>query len=265
MEIKYFVKTNDGYSLLDIELKNQERIETKQFIHPETGKLISYQELSKTEYTDHVFSISGIRFDNDLEIISCGQCYDDADDNDLPIHKIWKDYHLNDLKAGLPVQEEFLKNNSLMKSNYLEAKKELQSANLYEVDGYRYGSGWLQMILPQEIIVMAHNMKTVQDEYIKEVNYFKSSNYNHLKGTIILHNNTLKVYDAFEDKVKGYKTVFGFGHLSQNEVKALYKLTEEKDKKMNQIVNETFNKLYLDQTVEKEFKKESSKTMGLKM
>lgn len=79
------------------------------------------------------------------------------------VKEVWKRWHLNDLKAGSPKQEEYLKNNPIT-SSYPEshyektckvlAKKGLNPDPDYICSGkpYEYGSAWLKEKLPLEII-----------------------------------------------------------------------------------------------------------------
>ena len=65
------------------------------------------------------------------------------------IYKFWKKYHLNDLHAGTPKQEKALKKVELLGGNYYdEACEYLKSINLYEDNGYKYGSSWLKEEIP---------------------------------------------------------------------------------------------------------------------
>lgn len=54
----------------------------------------------------------------------------------------WKEYHLNDMQAGTKKQMEYLKENNINKG-YRESENALKDANLYEDNGYKYGSAWL--------------------------------------------------------------------------------------------------------------------------
>ena len=71
---------------------------------------------------------------------------------------IWKRWHLNDMRAGSPAQEEALRQANF-EEGYLEALKFLKERNLepdtgYLVDGkpYKYGSKWLKEELPIDVV-----------------------------------------------------------------------------------------------------------------
>ena len=87
-----------------------------------------------------------------------GQCLDRAQ-KELNIKnpvmteivRLWKLYHLNDMKAGDKEQEkavkEYTKNNSY---DYDKVCEYLESKNLLVHNDYRYGSAWLKEEIPQE-------------------------------------------------------------------------------------------------------------------
>ena len=73
------------------------------------------------------------------------------------IIEVWKEWHLNDLHAGTPEQEAYLKEKGLLSSGkYDEVCQALKNVGLYEVKyngkPYKYGQGWLRREIPQEII-----------------------------------------------------------------------------------------------------------------
>jgi len=87
-----------------------------------------------------------------------GQCLDSAQKElniknpvMIEIVRLWKLYHLNDMKAGDKEQEkavkEYTKNNSY---DYEKVCEYLESKNLLVHNGYKYGSAWLKEEIPQE-------------------------------------------------------------------------------------------------------------------
>jgi len=87
-----------------------------------------------------------------------GQCLDSAQKElniknpvMIEIVRLWKLYHLNDMKAGDKEQEkavkEYTKNNSY---DYEKVCEYLESKNLLVHNGYRYGTEWLKEEIPQE-------------------------------------------------------------------------------------------------------------------
>lgn len=88
-----------------------------------------------------------------------GQCLDElikfeslkSNDIFVKLYNIWERWHLNDLHAGLKVQEDFIKDN-LKEYDYTRACRLLKDANLYEINGYKYGHGWLVEELPSEVV-----------------------------------------------------------------------------------------------------------------
>lgn len=62
----------------------------------------------------------------------------------------WNIYHLNDLKAGTEKQEILL--SSYDHKSYDDEVTILKANDLYNDRGYKYGTGWLYMPIPQEVI-----------------------------------------------------------------------------------------------------------------
>ena len=97
------------------------------------------------------------------DIEAGGQCYDciralfPHNKKVQRIIEIWQEWHLNDMHAGTPEQEAYLKGKGLLgASKYEEACQALKEAGLYEVKyngkPYKYGHDWLKREIPQEII-----------------------------------------------------------------------------------------------------------------
>lgn len=68
--------------------------------------------------------------------------------------EIWDRWHLNDLRAGNPEQESYLRANPVSftypESHYEAATKALDAAGLNS--GYKYGSAWLHEAVPDSVI-----------------------------------------------------------------------------------------------------------------
>lgn len=110
--------------------------------------------------------------ENPIELSICGrtrggsgQCSDSIEkkignfnkDEQVIIRKIldiWKEYHLNDMKAGTKYQTELLSDfkNTSSGSYHTEASAYLKSKNaLYDRD-YEYGTSWLYKEIPNDVI-----------------------------------------------------------------------------------------------------------------
>ena len=107
--------------------------------------------------TKPVFTASVIIWNQSkTDATRAGQCLDALvsylKDNELfmKIYRLWKLYHLNDMKAGTPKQEaaveEYLKNHYY---DYDEVCAYLESINLLKDNGYKYGSAWLYEPIPE--------------------------------------------------------------------------------------------------------------------
>jgi len=69
---------------------------------------------------------------------------------------VWDRWHLNDMRAGTPKQEEWLRQHPIEvvypESHYEKASKLLEEAGLNPDDGYRYGHAWLREEVPAEVL-----------------------------------------------------------------------------------------------------------------
>lgn len=101
-----------------------------------------------------------------------GQCLDDIypflKDNKLfkEIYRLWKSYHLNDLKPGTPEQMECIKNHKDEIDESLGFyEKELSLLRKYNLDvveyegqPYKYGTKWLYQPIPEEDLNLIKNI-----------------------------------------------------------------------------------------------------------
>lgn len=88
-----------------------------------------------------------------------GQIVDELNENEMTfnvdpkkvkdIKRIWKQWHLNDLKAGTTAQEKAL--GRMKKYDYNRAVKKLKKKGLYSDRGYKYGHAWLVKPLPSKV------------------------------------------------------------------------------------------------------------------
>lgn len=89
---------------------------------------------------------------------SCGQCQDSINPlnkEQTRLKEIWNEWHLNDMNAGTPKQEEAIKKwrTKRKKENYdyKDTVKYLKKIKLYSDKGYKYGSKWLKRELPKDL------------------------------------------------------------------------------------------------------------------
>lgn len=90
---------------------------------------------------------------------SCGQIDSGSWDNytavgsiDLTtIKRLWNRWHLNDMRAGDAVQEEWLRENGHGK-DYTDTCEKLKGAGLLVHEGYQYGHAWLREEVPAEVV-----------------------------------------------------------------------------------------------------------------
>ena len=111
-------------------------------------------ELTQKNENQLVFTASGYLWNGtktDRNMISGGQCLDtiqetfNTNKKIKEIVKLWEKWHLNDMHAGTPKQERFLKDNGIKNwaSNFTNVCNILKENNLYNDNGYNFGSGWL--------------------------------------------------------------------------------------------------------------------------
>ena len=129
--------TGDKFSCeLEIEIKDKNSFKRLSI----TGVYFTGKKLLKSE--DNLLGSGQIR-DKVREIIPAR------------LYKIWKRWHLNDMRAGTFVQEEVLRQaeaSGVSFNDYDDACKYLQRFDALVDDGYKYGSKWLKEELPQEVI-----------------------------------------------------------------------------------------------------------------
>lgn len=111
---------------------------------------------------DNRLSISGIVYTgkklwkNERNFISCGQCQETALELKIIPQKlfdVWERWHLNDMRAGTPQQEEIVREaRKAGRLSYQDAVKLLESHELLIDNGYRYGTAWLTEELPSEVV-----------------------------------------------------------------------------------------------------------------
>lgn len=131
------------------------------------GKRINLPEVEvELEYKDKgpVLSICGSIWNSKhTDCVCCGQCLDtmmkfsSLAHNALfkKLHRLWTDWHLNDLRAGTVKQEDALKDARKAGHKicgYEDACKYLESIGLLEDNGYEYGSSWLYREIPDDVL-----------------------------------------------------------------------------------------------------------------
>lgn len=100
------------------------------------------------------------------DIITGGQCLDTMykylkhDKLFKEIYRLHKLYHLNGLHAGTIKQEEVLNNSGKVFHGYDDQCEYLKSVNLYEDDGYKYGTKWLYRAIPEDDLKIIKNLLT---------------------------------------------------------------------------------------------------------
>ena len=102
------------------------------------------------------FSCCGKIKEKEYSSLCCGQCIDEIKEafpknkKIAKICKLWKLYHLNDMHAGTPEQEKELDRVGLSEyaNKYTECCEYLKKVGLYEVNGYKFGTGWLKWEIP---------------------------------------------------------------------------------------------------------------------
>jgi hypothetical protein len=69
------------------------------------------------------------------------------------LFRVWARWHLNDMRAGTPAQEEFVREwKRERRYDYTKVCEALEGAGLLVDNGYRYGTAWLAEEVPAEVI-----------------------------------------------------------------------------------------------------------------
>lgn len=111
------------------------------------------------KYANECLSIVGNYDKSDGQI--CDIIKEDFSDPDVKLFcRYWREWHLNDMQAGLPIQMDLL--NTVYGDNrpqYEEQCETLKKAGLYEVNGYKYGHAWLRKEIPAYVIEWLANFR----------------------------------------------------------------------------------------------------------
>lgn len=67
---------------------------------------------------------------------------------------VWETYHLNNMQAGTPAQTAYLKANPVPNTgnHFVNSCKALADAGLNPDNGYTYGSTWLRIDVPDDVL-----------------------------------------------------------------------------------------------------------------
>lgn len=69
------------------------------------------------------------------------------------LYKLWKKYHLNDMHAGTPKQEEYLKQTKDKHNyDYKICCDMLRDNRILYDNGYKYGTGWIYKNIPNNAL-----------------------------------------------------------------------------------------------------------------
>jgi hypothetical protein len=122
---------------------------------------ISYIDFEKLINVPVILICGAIWDGRHYDIVRGGQCIDEIykyvrTPKVKRIMQIWEQYHLNDMKSGSKKQTDALelwrKENNITGWDYAAACEYLKSIDLYMDKGYKYGTAWLYMPVPVEII-----------------------------------------------------------------------------------------------------------------
>jgi len=147
-EVAYYSRQKRNAVEIEIELKYKD-------------SAISFETL-EAMHNVPVLSICGGFWNNThTDYVCAGQCIDEILEF-VPtkqvrrIHELWKEYHLNDMQSGTKKQEEevdkWREENNNHEWAYKEICAHLKSIGLYEDRGYKYGTKWLYMPIPSEVL-----------------------------------------------------------------------------------------------------------------
>lgn len=135
-----------------------------------------YSVFATIRYQDGKLSITGVEgpYNSGNCVGSCGQIVEHlrsfhkfakgwSFSKKQTFRKFWREWHLNDMIAGSPRQEEYLNENG--RAAYRENLQYLENAGLspdteYLIDGkpYVYGSAWLTKEVPEHVLDFLKNL-----------------------------------------------------------------------------------------------------------
>ncbi len=79
------------------------------------------------------------------------------------LQAIWKKWHLNDMKAGTPAQtavmKKFFRDEKRLDKGYTAQLEYLREHDLETDNGYKYGTAWLRVEVPTEVVEWLRDLK----------------------------------------------------------------------------------------------------------
>jgi hypothetical protein len=83
-------------------------------------------------------------------------------DLETQFRAVWNQWHLNDMQAGTPSQTAYLRANPVHAvypdSHYTKTCEALTAAGLNPDNGYKYGSRWLFVEVPEDVITFLDSL-----------------------------------------------------------------------------------------------------------
>lgn len=130
------------------------------------GRKVNKVELTWSVEEGRFAMSGGVWNGNGTDYTACGQMVDDVAQmfpHNAKVQRmaaIWRRWHLNDLKAGSAVQEAYLREWPIYRSEYAYprsyfevASQVLTAAGLNpDPDGYVYGTAWKREALPADVL-----------------------------------------------------------------------------------------------------------------
>lgn len=141
--IKYYdQEATENYGKVDGYGNGRKANEAKVSLRMKNGNFSSSGEIWNSKNTDIISG--GQNLDEMKSMLKNNSQFNESYD-------LWKNYHLNDMHAGTERQEKALNDKFGNERVGYDAQVDyLKSQNLYEDDGYRYGSSWLKRTIPKE-------------------------------------------------------------------------------------------------------------------
>lgn len=135
----------------------------------------------KIKFEKNNLSITGVvgPMSNGNCIGSCGQIEMSMEASDITprlgitpgtlqkFFEVWREWHLNDMQAGTPAQEAELKKHKFPGypvDHFDWAKETLTKAGLQPDNGYSYGSKWLRIEVPDEVLEFLKSLPDTDKE-----------------------------------------------------------------------------------------------------
>lgn len=127
------------------------------------GKRLSITGVEGPRYNGDCSGSCGTIHDSILRLDSYTEFFSPESGNRQKFYDIARRWHLNNMRAGTPLQESCLRENGFT-GDYESVCNFLQSRGLLVDNGYHYGTKWLHEDVPQDVLKWLYDLPESIDE-----------------------------------------------------------------------------------------------------